>query len=187
MATCLEDRAEIIGSATFWGRPSTEDIETGQGERLAISYAYGAQAVEVAVDMETGLVKILRIYSAFDNGKTINPKMCEAQMEGGAVMGIGCALYEGFIIDDKGVLQNPNFHDYKICSTRDVPSGDNIRVAFVESTHKEGPYGAKGVSESAMCPTAPAIANAIYNAIGIRLKHLPMTPERILRAIKESK
>ncbi len=187
LATCLEDRAGIIGSATFWGHPSTEDPETGQGERLAISYAYGAQAVEVAVDIETGIVKVLRIYTAFDNGKTINPQMCEAQMEGGAVMGLGCALYEGFIIDDKGVLQNPNFHDYKICSMGNVPSGNNMKVAFVELPHKEGPYGAKGVSEAAMCPTAPAIGNAIYNATGVRLKRIPMTPERILRAIKESK
>jgi CO/xanthine dehydrogenase Mo-binding subunit len=187
LATCLEDRAGIIGSATFWGHPSTEDPETGQGERLAISYAYGAQAVEVAVDIETGIVKVLRIYTAFDNGKTINPQMCEAQMEGGAVMGLGCALYEGFIIDDKGVLQNPNFHDYKICSMGNVPSGNNMKVAFVELPHKEGPYGAKGVSEAAMCPTAPAIGNAIYNATGVRLKRIPMTPERILMAIKESK
>jgi CO/xanthine dehydrogenase Mo-binding subunit len=95
MATCLEEGAEISGKATFWGRPSDEDHETGQGERLTISYAYGAQAAEVAVDTETGNVRVLRLASAFDTGVTIHPAMCEAQIEGGAAMGLGCALYEG--------------------------------------------------------------------------------------------
>ena len=184
MAACLEEGGEIIGKATFWGHPSPEDTETGQGERLAMSYDYGVQGVEVAVDIETGLVKVLRFCSAFDTGKTINPKMCEAQLEGGAVMGIGSALYEGFVFSDKGELLNPNFHDYRICSTMQVPSGEKMKSMTVEAPHAEGPFGAKGIGESAMCPTAPAIANAIYNATGIRLTHLPMTPERILKAIK---
>jgi CO/xanthine dehydrogenase Mo-binding subunit len=185
-ATCLDEVAQVIGRATFRGHPSPEDPETGQGEKLTMSYAYGVQGVEVAVDIETGMVKILRIGSAFDTGKTIHPKMCEAQIEGGAVMGIGSALYEGFIFDQKGELQNPNFHDYKICSTRNVPTGSNMMSATIETPHEEGPFGSKGVGESSMCPTAPAIANAIYNATGARLTRLPMTPERILQAIKES-
>jgi len=186
-ATCLEEGAGIFGSASFWGRSDPEDPETGQGERLSMSVAYGAQAVEVAVDIETGLVKILRTCSAFDNGKSINPKMCEAQIEGGAALGIGSALYEGFIFDDKGKLLNPNLHDYKICSAINVPTGDSMKTGMVEYPHREGPYGAKGVGEAAMTPTAPAIANAIYNATGARVFHMPMTPERVLQAIKESK
>lgn len=185
MATCLEEGGEILGKATFWGRPSAEDPETGQGERVTMSYDYGVQGVEVAVDIETGLVKVLRLCSAFDTGKTINPKMCEAQLEGGAVMGIGSALYEGFIFSDKGKLLNPNFHDYRICSTMQVPSGEKMKSMTVEIPHREGPFGAKGMGENAMCPTAPAIANAIYNATGARLTRLPMTPERILKAIKD--
>jgi len=185
MASCLEEGGEIIGKATFWGHPSDEDPETGQGEKLAMSYDYGVQGVEVAVDMETGLVEVLRFCSAFDTGKTINPKMCEAQLEGGAGMGIGSALYEGFVFNNKGVLLNPNFHDYRICSTLQVPSGEKIKSMTVEIPHREGPFGAKGVGETAMCPTAPAIANAIYNATGVRLTRLPMTPERILKALKE--
>jgi carbon-monoxide dehydrogenase large subunit len=184
MAACLEEGGEIIGKATFWGHPSEEDPETGQGEKLAMSYDYGVQGVEVAVDVETGLVKVLRFCSAFDTGKTINPKMCEAQLEGGAGMGIGSALYEGFVFNDRGELLNPNFHDYRICSTLQVPSGEKIKSMTVEAPHREGPFGAKGIGETAMCPTAPAIANAIYNATGARLSHLPMTPERILKAIK---
>ena len=187
LATCLEDSAGIIGSATFWGHPSTEDPETGQGERLAISYAYGAQAVEVAVDTETGDAKVLRIYTAFDNGKTINPQMCVAQMEGGAIMGLGSALYEGYILNDDGRLMNPNFHDYKIPSIGDVPHNKDMKIELVEIPHREGPYGAKGVSEAAMCPTAPAIANAIYNAIGVRMPRIPMTPERVFKALKTNK
>ena len=186
MAACLEEGGEIIGKATFWGHPSDEDPETGQGEKLAMSYDYGVQAVEVAVDIETGLVKVLRLCSAFDTGKTINPKMCEAQLEGGAGMGIGSALYEGFVFNDKGELLNPNLHDYRICSTLQVPSGQKIKSMMVEAPHREGPFGAKGIGETAMCPSAPAIANAIYNATGVRLTHLPMTPERILKAIKKT-
>lgn len=187
MAECLEQGGEILGKATFWGRPGTEDTETGQGDRLAISYDYGVQGVEVAVDTETGVVKVLRFCSAFDTGKTINPKMCEAQLEGGAAMGIGSALFEGFVFSDKGELRNPNLHDYRICSTLQVPTGDNMKSMTVEVPHREGPFGAKGIGETAMCPTAPAIANAIHNATGVRLTHLPMTPERILKAIKESR
>jgi CO/xanthine dehydrogenase Mo-binding subunit len=110
--------------------------------------------------------------------------MCEAQLEGGAGMGIGSALYEGFVFSDKGELLNPNFHDYRICSTMQVPSGEKMKSMTVEIPHREGPFGAKGIGETAMCPTAPAIANAIYHAAGVRLTHLPMTPERILKAIK---
>ncbi len=186
MAFCLEEGGEIIGKATFWGHPSEEDTETGQGERLAISYDYGVQGVEVAVDTETGLVKVLRFCSAFDTGRTINPKMCEAQLEGGAGMGIGSALFEGFVFSEKGELLNPNFHDYRICSTLQVPSGEKMKSMMVEIPHREGPFGAKGIGETAMCPAAPAIANAIYNATGVRLTRLPMTPERILQAIKKA-
>jgi CO/xanthine dehydrogenase Mo-binding subunit len=186
-ATCLEEGAGILGSASFWGKSDPEDPETGQGKRLSMSVAYGAQAVEVAVDTETGLVKILRLCSIFDNGKSMNPKMCEAQIEGGAALGIGSALYEGFIFDNKGKLLNPNMHDYKICSAVNVPSGDEMKSGMVEYPHREGPYGAKGVGEAAMTPTAPAIANAIYNATGARVFRMPMTPERILQALRQTR
>lgn len=187
LATCLDEGGEILGKATFWGHPSEEDRETGQGEKLAMSYCYGAQAVEVAVDIETGLAKVLRFCSAFDTGRTINPKMCEAQMEGGAAMGIGSALYEGFVFSDKGELLNPNLHDYQLCSSMEVPGGDRMKSITVEYPHREGPFGAKGMGEAGMNPTAPAIASAIYHATGARVTHLPMTPERILKAVKESK
>ncbi|OGO21458.1 MAG: hypothetical protein A2144_03370 [Chloroflexi bacterium RBG_16_50_9] len=187
MAGCLPDGGELLGRATFWGHPSEEDPETGQGTRLTMSTAYNAQAVEVAVDTETGLVKILRFCSAVDTGRVINPKTCEGQMEGGAVMGIGSALYEGFVFSENGELLNPNFHDYRIPSTLEVPSGDSMKSIIVEKLHREGPFGAKGSGEITMNPTAPAIANAIYHATGARVKHLPITPERLLQALKEAK
>ncbi|MBW1800377.1 MAG: xanthine dehydrogenase family protein, partial [Deltaproteobacteria bacterium] len=154
-AICLEEGGEIVGRATFWGHPSEEDPETGLGERLTISYCYGAQALEVAVDEETGSVKVLKCVSAFDCGLPMNPKLVECQMEGGAGMGIGSGLHEGFIFNDKGEMMNPNFHDYRICSTMDVPSGDNMASFIVEAPHKEGPFGAKGMGEAAMNATAP--------------------------------
>jgi len=185
-ATCLAEGGEIVGKATFWGHPSKEDPETGQGERLSMSYCYGVQAVEVAVDTETGIVKILRLASAFDVGRAIHPKGCEGQMEGGAAMGIGSGLSEGFIFSEKGELLNPNLHDYGMPSSIQVPTGDKMVSMIVEAPHREGPFGAKGMGEASMNPTAPAIANAIYNATGARVHHLPMRPERVLQAIKES-
>jgi len=186
MASCLADGGQIIGRATFWGRPSEEDPETGRGESLTMSYCYGAQAAEVAVDVETGLVKVLRFCSAFDMGIPVNPKMVEGQMEGGAGMGIGSALFEGFVFNDKGRLLNPNFNDYRLPSAVEVPSGDNMGSIIVEAPHQGGPFGAKGMGEAAMNASAPAIANAIYNATGVRLHRIPMTPERVLEAIKEN-
>jgi CO/xanthine dehydrogenase Mo-binding subunit len=183
---CLPEGAEIIGKATFWCHPSEENYATGQGTKLTASYCYGAQSVEVAVDTETGVVKILRFASAFDSGRPMNPKLVEGQIDGGMGMGIGCGLFEGFVFNQNGLLLNPNFHDYKIPTTMDVPSGDKQCSFIIEDSHKEGPFGAKGMGEAAMCPTAPAIANAIFNATGARIYLLPMTPERVLKAIKEA-
>lgn len=185
-ATCLaEGGGEIVGKAVFYGEPSEEDPETGQGEALSMSYCYVAQAAEVAVDIETGMVKVLRFCSAADVGRAINPRQCEGQMEGGAAQGIGSALYEGFVFDEKGKLLNPNFTDYRVPSSKEVPSGDNIKSMIVEAPHKDGPFGAKGMGEAAMNASAPAIANAIYNAVGARIMDIPMTPEKVLKALQQ--
>jgi carbon-monoxide dehydrogenase large subunit len=186
-ALCLEEGAEIWGKATFWSHPSEEDPDTGQGEKITLSYCYGAQAVEVAVDVETGVVKVLKCASAFDCGVPINPKLVEGQIEGGAGMGIGSGLYEGFLFDEQGKLLNPNFHDYRLCSTLEIPSGKDMATFIVEAPHREGPFGAKGMGEAAMNAGAPAIGNAIYNATGVRLTGIPMTPESVLKAIQAKK
>lgn len=185
---------EILGKATWLQPYAPEDPETGQidavlaaqGRRLNAFYIHGCQAAEVAVNVETGEVKVLRMASAFDMGQPINPIMCEAQMEGGAGMGIGGAIYEEMVIDN-GAVVNPSFMDYKMPTVAELPLGENVKSIMAPAPHKDGPFGAKGLGEGALTPTAPAIGNAIYNAVGIRIKDLPITREKILKALKEKK
>jgi len=150
-------------------------------------YAYPGPAMtfathlaEVEVDPETGKVELINFYAAHDSGKIINPLMAEGQIEGGAVMGFGWALTEDFKLD-KGKMLNPNFHDYKIFSIKDIP---NITPILVETTDPNGPFGAKGLGECAMVPTAPAILNAIYDAVGIRICDMPATSEKVYNHLK---
>jgi CO/xanthine dehydrogenase Mo-binding subunit len=137
----------------------------------------------VEVDEETGKVKILRMIAAHDVGKAINPKACEQQIEGALGMGVGIALMEELKFQN-GRPVNPNFVDYKLGTSMDMPEMESI---IVETHHNRGPFGAKGLGEPALAPTAPAIANAIYDAVGVRIKDLPMTPDKILKALKEKK
>jgi carbon-monoxide dehydrogenase large subunit len=178
-----EKPKEIVGKGSFHKPGTEEDPATGQGESLTAFYTYGAQAAIVSVDIETGAVRVEKFCSVFDMGKPINPKLCEAQMEGGAAMGIGSALYESVAMEN-GQILNANLHDYKIPSISDIPvlnMGSLIEVA----PQRDGPYGAKGLAEGTMTPTAPAIANAIQDAIGVRITNLPITPEKILAALKK--
>ncbi|MGD0235120.1 MAG: molybdopterin cofactor-binding domain-containing protein, partial [Syntrophorhabdales bacterium] len=174
---------EIIGKATFTGPTSSEDPETGQGERLVAYYCHGAYAVEVAVNVESGEVKVLKVGGCFDMGQPINPKLCEGQIESGMTMGIGHALYEEMVMND-GVILNPSFADYKIPTAECVPSKENIAVALAGVPHREGPYGAKGFSEGVVTPMPAAVANAVYNAVGVRIKDLPITSEKVLKVLK---
>jgi len=139
------------------------------------------QIAEVNIDRDTGQVKVTRLVAAHDIGRAINPTMVEGQIEGGVVMGIGWALTEDTIFS-QGKLVNNNFRDYKILTSLDIPE---IKPVLVETIDPNGPFGAKGVGEAVMIPTAPAVTNAIYNAIGIRFRELPVTSEKILRALKE--
>jgi carbon-monoxide dehydrogenase large subunit len=159
------------------------DPETGQGPRAVVHYTTGAQAVEVEVDMDTGKVEVLRGVAAFDVGKAINPDMVRAQMEGGFVQGLSTALFEGLQLKE-GVLQNPSFVDYRIATSADVPR--DIQAIIVEVPQDDGPWGARGIGEHAMVPTIPAIANAIYDAIGIRPGAPPYTAEKIYLAMQEA-
>ncbi len=172
----------IIGRGTFSVPDATPlDQETGQGVYPSIFWLYGAQCAEVEVDPETGKVEILRITAAHDLGRVINRLNCEQQVEGAVITGAGTALLEELVLR-KGTPVNRNFRDYRIPTAMDAPEVTSI---FVEAAHKDGPFGAKGVGEPALAPTAPAIGNAIYNAIGVRIKDLPITPEKILKALKE--
>ena len=184
-ALCLSEGGELLGNATFMFRDlDDEDHETGQGKRLTASYCYIAQAVEVAVDIETGLIKVLRFGSASDMGQPINPKMCEGQLDGGAGMGISSTLYEEIQIKE-GLVLNTDLHDYRVVTMKEVPSGNNITSMIVSALHRDGPFGAKGAGEAACTPSAPAIANAVYDAVGIRIKDLPITPEKVLALLKK--
>ena len=188
----VEKEAQIIGKGIWITRAAPSDPETGQipseiarkGGRAAGFYSYSAQAVEVLVNTGTGEIKIERIEAAVDVGYPLNPKMCEQQIEGAISMGLGAALWEEILLR-KGRVLNPYFRDYQIALPQTMPKLENFRVHLVSSPHREGPYGAKGMAEVPITPVAPAIANAIYNAVGVRIKELPVTPEKMLFALEE--
>ncbi|MBI4490297.1 MAG: xanthine dehydrogenase family protein molybdopterin-binding subunit [Deltaproteobacteria bacterium] len=160
------------------------DLETGHSEHASAFYMYATQAAEVTVDEETGKVRLLRMAAAHDVGKAINPLNCVGQIEGGLAMGIGAALHEELVIDDKGKVRNPSFLDYHLVTSLDVPKMIPI---IVECPEPEGPYGAKGLGEPGLAPTPAAIGNAVANALGTRIYDLPLTPERVYWAIQEKK
>jgi len=172
----------ILGKA-FYDPPTEEpDPMTGYGNKSA-AYSFGVQVVVLKVDPETGKVSIQRVISANDVGRAINRMCSEGQFQGAIVQGLGFATSEQ-LIWEKGETKNPNFMDYRIPRVNDIPE---VELILVETNDPEGPFGAKGIGEPGLVPTAPAIANAIYKAIGVRVKELPITPEKILDALKENK
>jgi CO/xanthine dehydrogenase Mo-binding subunit len=177
-----EKNGTMIMAECFYD-PDNENLDREFKGNLSKAYAYGCHGAEVQVDTETGKVKILRYVAAHDVGRAINPMLLEGQIYGAAAMGVGYALTERLILE-KGEVMNPNFRDYKLLTAKDVIP---VEPVIIESMDEAGPYGAKGIGEPGLVPSAPAIANAIYDAVGIRLKKLPMTPERILKALKEKK
>ena len=175
-----EKNGTMVMAECFYD-PDNENLDREFKGNLSKAYAYGAHGVELEVDKETGKVKILRYVAAHDVGRAINPMLLEGQIYGAAAQGVGYALTERLILE-KGEVMNPNFRDYKLLTAKDVIP---VEPVIIESMDEAGPYGAKGIGEPGLVPSAPAIANAIYDAVGIRLKELPMTPERILKALKE--
>jgi CO/xanthine dehydrogenase Mo-binding subunit len=174
----------IIGRGNFMPTYVTGlDANTGQGERAVVHYTTGAQAVEVEVDLDTGRVEILRGVSAFDVGRAINPEMVKAQMEGGFVQGLSSALFEQLQLKD-GFVQNANLVDYRIATSVDIP--DEMQAFIVEVPQDDGPWGARGIGEHSMVPTLPAIANAIYDAVRIRLEGPPFTAEKVYLAMLDA-
>ncbi len=159
------------------------DPETGVGD-FAQSYSFGVHAVEVEVDPETGQVRILKFVAATDCGNLINPPLAESQVEGGVAQGIGYALTEDLVCDANGQVLNPHLGGYRIPTAPDMPP---ITALWVETDDPRGPYGAKGLGEMGLVPTAPAVANAIRHATGAWLRRIPMTPERVLGAIEASR
>jgi CO/xanthine dehydrogenase Mo-binding subunit len=169
-----------IGSAS-WNPPTVAmDPDTGQGKPFS-TYVYAAQVAEVTVDDETGEVDVLRIAAAHDCGTPINPMLVEGQIEGGIAMGIGFTLQEEMLFDAAGRQINPNLTNYIMPTALDMPE---IAVDIVESYDPTGPFGAKGVGEPSLVPTAAAILNAVYDAVGVRITSLPATAEKVLAAIR---
>jgi len=144
------------------------------------TFSYGAHAVRLRVDRETGRIHITKIVAAHDLGKAINPMMAEGQIFGALAQGIGFSIYEELIFN-QGAVWSDNFRDYVIPTAKDLPEMETI---LVEEEDPLGPFGAKGVGEPGLVATAPAIANAIYDAIGVRIVDLPMDPTKILKAIR---
>ena len=185
----LPKGGELLGKATFTVPSSKIDPETGHaaddGMRKIFSFCTrAAQAVEVAVNIETGQVKLEKIAIANDVGKAINPMSCEGQMHAALSMGLGQALSEEFQLNEGGI-SNADFSSYRFLTAKDAPPNDFVSTHIVEIPQFDGPYQAKGFSEATVSPTAPAIANAIFDAVGVRIRHMPMTPERVLRALDE--
>lgn len=172
--------ATIIAVGSFVPQDvSMVDPKTKFGN-VSCAYPFVAQVAEVEVNKTTGEVKVLYMSAAHDLGKVINPLLAEGQVQGAIAQGIGFALFEEMKLN-QGSTES-DFAKYRIARSTDMPK---INIIFVETGDPKGPYGAKGLAEPALTPTAPAIANAIYNAVGIRLKELPMTPDKVLAALKE--
>lgn len=167
--------------AVEWFGPGHED---GRTPRMWNWYQFSAYAVEIAVNVETGQIKLLRLVSAADTGNPINPKLVEGQIDGGVMMAFGFAVMDGHIYQD-GKLVNSSFSDYRVPTFLESPLQKNFNRVIEPDALPDGPYGAKGMAESIMIPVGPAIAAAVKQAIGIRPSVMPMTAERILALIKD--
>ncbi len=158
--------------------------ETGQGYPAAV-WTFGCHAVDIEVDIESGDIHVKKIASAFDIGQVINKKFVYGQVCGGIVQGIGSAILEGYKFSDENVLLNPSFTDNKIPTMKDMP--DEIVPIYIENKQYNGPYGARGIGEHTMISVPSAIANAVYDALGINFYRLPLTPENVMLGILSGK
>jgi CO/xanthine dehydrogenase Mo-binding subunit len=172
----------IIGSGSFVPSYTAPDHDTGQSPDVTPYWMTGGAGAEVEIDTETGQVRLLRLVVAADCGTPINPKIAAAQLSGAAIMQLGFTMQECMLFDERGQLRNPSFADYKIPGIRDLPA--QIDAELVDAAQQTGPYGAKGVGESGTFAVSPAIANAIEDAVGVRLFALPLTAEAVWQALR---
>jgi CO/xanthine dehydrogenase Mo-binding subunit len=178
---CCKQRGVVpVGSATFGTDTTGLAPDDGSG-RPWQAYVFGTQVAEVEVDTITGEVQVLGIWAAHDVGRVVNPRGVEGQIEGGIVQALGQALMEDYQLKD-GHTTTPGFAKYILPTSLDVP---HVTSIIIEDPDPIGPLGVKGIGEPAMVPTIPAIMNAIYDAVGVRIQHLPATPEKVRMAIRE--
>ena len=178
LAQALDDAGESRKALYVYRAPKTKPLGTDGAIHFAFGFA--VQAVQIEVNQDTGEIRVLKVITANDAGKVINPLGLKGQVEGGIVMGIGHALLEDFELEEGHILTD-GFKRYKIPAINDTPE---ITSIFVEDPTREGPYGAKGVGEIVSIPTLPAIANALYNAVGVRVHSLPIKPEIVVKSIQ---
>jgi len=184
LAEEMHVRGESPGSYGFYASPKRFfDPETGLGVNYSV-YTFAATVAEVEVDLETGQAEVVKVWPAMDVGKAIDPLMVEGQIQGAVSQGIGFALMENLQLRD-GVVLNPGFKDYVVPSAIDTPEVDDTII--VESAYKYGAFGAKGVGEPAIISVVPAVVNAIHHATGLRFSTIPVTPDRLHRALKEAR
>jgi CO/xanthine dehydrogenase Mo-binding subunit len=170
----------VIGSSSFIPSYKSPDAKTGLSPDVTPFWMIGGAGAEVEVDTETGALRVTRLVNAADAGRPINPRVCETQLSGGAIMQLGFTLMEDMVFDG-GQVSNASLADYKIPGIRDIPPMENVLVAAEQSS---GPFGAKGIGESGTFGVSPAIANAIEDAVGVRLTDMPLTAEKLLRALR---
>jgi 4-hydroxybenzoyl-CoA reductase subunit alpha len=182
VAVALEFHGALVARGTYAPPETARGGKfKGAGVGPSPAYSYSAQVAEVTVDPETGQVRVDKIVAAHDCGKALNPLTVEGQIEGSVYMGFGQALQEDMIWKD-GRLMNPSLLEYRIPATKENPEIESI---IVESIDPEGPFGAKEAGEGSLAATIPAIANAIFDAVGVRINSIPITPDKILDALRE--
>ncbi len=177
----------IVGRGMFMPEFASAlgDPETSQGGHPNVHYTVGASGIIIEIDRQTGKITIPKVVLAVDVGQALNPDLLKGQVTGGLLQGIATVLYEDMRFDEKGKLLNANFSDYKIPTAMDIP--EEIVPIFIEVAQPDGPFGARGMGEHTMIPAAPIIANAVEDALGIRIKSLPITAEKIIQALAANK
>ena len=168
----------IVGSGLFTSAHTALHPETGEATPWQ-SYVFGAQVAEVEVDDDTGEVQVLGVWAAHDVGRVINPQQVEGQIEGSVIMGLGQALMEEYV-QVHGVTTTPGFAKYILPTALDIP---HVTSVLLTEPDPKTPLGVKGIGEPAITPTAAAIINAIFDAVGVRMTRLPATPERVMEAL----
>jgi len=173
----------IIGIGSFMPPYEKPDHETGQSRQITPFWMLGGAGAEIEVDTETGRIRVTKLVNVGDAGSPINPDIVERQLIGAGTMQFGFTVFEEMIFNE-GQVVNASFADYKIPGMLDLP--EELTGELVEVPHRQGPFGAKGVGETGMFCVSPAIGNALYDAVEVRVTEIPLTPERVLRALRQA-